>query len=189
MSWWPGDPDEVIIGAVLTQQTRWKNVERGIRALRRQGLCRLSALALSSLPRIEDAIRCTGFFRVKARRLQNLSREIMDRFGGVHGMIDLPQDDLRNTLLSLEGVGEETADSILCFALGKCSFVLDRYTEQICMCAGISVGGRALKRLFESVLPPYLSAYRQAHAHLVEYAKEWCGKKRCEECTIPRLCG
>ena len=189
LTWWPGTPEEIIIGAVLTQQTRWKNVERGINELHHQGLCRLSALASSPLCRIEEAVQCTGFFRMKARRLQNLSRVIMDRFGGVEGMVDRSLSDLRTILLSIDGVGEETADSILCFALGRCSFIIDRYTERICACAGIGSKGGALKDLVESVVPHDLATYRQAHSHFVEYAKEWCGKKRCEECAIVRLRG
>lgn len=189
LTWWPGNPEEIIIGAVLTQQTRWKNVERGINELRYQGLCRLSALVSSPLERIEEAIKCTGFFRMKARRLQNLSKVIIDCFGGIDGMMDPSLDDLRMTLLSIDGIGEETADSILCFALGRCSFIIDRYTERICACAGIGSKGGVLKDLVESVVPDDLMTYRQAHAHFVEYAKEWCGKKRCEECAIVRLRG
>ena len=113
--WWPGDTDEVMIGAILTQQTRWENVERGLRLLREKGLCSMTALDTTEEVEIESAIRCTGFYRMKARRLKALAAFVTGTCGGVAGMETMPTGTLREGLLGVNGIGEETADSILCY--------------------------------------------------------------------------
>jgi endonuclease-3 related protein len=189
IDWWHGDTDEVMIGAILTQQTRWENVERAIHALKEEGLCSINAIHNTSPARIEDLIRCSGFYRVKTRRLQHLARHIMEAYGGVHGMHEKPTGELRASLLSVHGIGEETADSILCFGLGRTSFVIDAYTIRICRCAGVTGGRTDLKSAFEMILPARIGAYRQAHAHIVEFAKDYCQIKRCDTCLIRNLNG
>jgi endonuclease III related protein len=189
IDWWHGDTDEVMIGAILTQQTRWENVERAIHALKEEGLCSINAIHNTSPARIEDLIRCSGFYRVKTCRLQHLARHIMEAYGGVHGMHEKPTGELRASLLSVHGIGEETADSILCFGLGRTSFVIDAYTIRICRCAGVTGGRTDLKSAFEMILPARIGAYRQAHAHIVEFAKDYCQKKRCDTCLIRNLNG
>jgi endonuclease-3 related protein len=185
--WWPGDTDEVMIGAILTQQTRWENVERALRLLRERGLCSMAALDAADEGEIESAIRCTGFYRMKARRLKALAAYATGSCGGVSGMDSLPTATLREGLLGVKGIGEETADSILCYGFGRPSFVIDAYTERIARCAGITTSRSALKPLFESVLGEETHVYHQTHAHIVEYAKGWCTKKRCEGCRIMAL--
>jgi endonuclease-3 related protein len=187
--WWPGDADEVMIGAILTQQTRWENVELALANLKRTGLCTLGAIHASARPDIERAVRCTGFYRVKAGRLKALAAHVMGTYGSVAQMKAVPTDELRIGLLGVTGIGEETADSILCYGFSRASFVIDAYTERITHCAGITVPRSGLKSLFEGVLPLDVSAYRQAHAHIVEYAKMFCTKKRCEGCRILALNG
>jgi endonuclease III related protein len=182
--WWPGDCDEVMIGAILTQQTRWENVERALADLHRKGLCTLAAIRLADVRDIEEAIRCTGFYRIKAGRLKALAAFAEETCGGVQRMRDIPTGTLRSGLLGVHGIGEETADSILCYAFSRPSFVIDAYTEQMMRCAGIPEPRNRLKQLFESVLPEDNEACRQTHAHIVEYAKEFCGKKRCDACML-----
>jgi endonuclease-3 related protein len=185
--WWPGDTDEVMIGAILTQQTRWENVELALSNLKRSGLCTLVAIHTAAQPDIEEAVRCTGFYRVKAGRLKSLAAHVMDMHCGVAQMKAVPTDELRIGLLGVTGIGEETADSILCYGFFRASFVIDAYTERMARCAGITVPRSGLKSLFEGVLPLDVSAYRQAHAHIVEYAKMFCTKKRCKGCRIMTL--
>ncbi len=187
--WWPGDTDEVMIGAILTQQTRWENVEQALRLLKERNLCSLSALCAADLPDIESAIRCTGFYRMKARRLRALAAFVIDSCGGVSVMDTIPTEELREGLLGVNGIGEETADSILCYGFDRPSFVIDAYTESIARCAGIIAPRVDLKALFESVLAEDPHVYHQTHAHIVEYAKGWCTKKRCEGCRIMALNG
>lgn len=189
LEWWRGTTDEVMIGAILTQQTRWENVEKSLGHLRHQGICSIAEINNVECHNIERAIMCTGFYRIKARRLKSLSSHVMDRYGGIGNMALQPGDHLRENLLGVHGIGEETADSILCYGFSHQVFVIDAYTERICRCAGITTKRPALKKLFEKVLPRDIAVYQQAHAHIVEYAKEYCVKKRCNECTIPTLNG
>jgi endonuclease III related protein len=187
--WWPGQTDEVMVGAILTQQTRWENVERSLVYLRDKGLCSLETIYSADMQQIEEAIRCTGFYRVKARRLKSLAIHVMGRYGGTSGMVDIPTGQLREGLLEIPGIGEETADSILCYALSRTSFVIDAYTERMAQCMGVRERRGGLKSIFEGVLPRDNYSYRQTHAHIVEYGKKFCGKKRCPECILLSLKG
>ncbi|MDD1678528.1 MAG: Fe-S cluster assembly protein HesB [Methanomicrobiales archaeon] len=187
--WWPGQGDEVVIGAVLTQQTRWENVEMALARLKQRGLCDLGSLNRTTVEKIEDAIRPAGFYRVKTRRLRALSSLITEQFGTLEEMARYPLSSLRQELLSVPGIGGETADCILCFGLQKPTLVIDRYTERICTCAGIREKGESLKALLENALCPETPVLRQVHARFVEHAKIYCGKNRCEECGIARLNG
>jgi endonuclease-3 related protein len=184
IEWWPGFPDEVMIGAILTQQTRWENVERALADLKKKGLCSIDTIVTADIQDIEDAIRCTGFYRVKAKRLKLLASYVMETYGGVDGMTDVSTPHLRTGLLNVSGIGEETADSILCYGLFRTSYVIDVYTERMIRCIGLTEKRQNLKRLFEECLPKDNYVYRQTHAHIVEYAKEFCGKKRCSECIL-----
>jgi endonuclease III related protein len=187
--WWPGDTDEVMIGAILTQQTRWENVKEAISRLKREGLCSIAAIHAADQSTLEESIRCTGFFRIKARRLKALALHVMDNYGSVGDMAAVPTVQLREGLLSVNGIGEETADSILCYGFSRAGFVIDAYTERIVRCAGITVKRSDLKALFDRALPDDPAVHRQAHAHMVEYAKEFCAKKRCDQCQIQNLNG
>ena len=182
--WWPGDTDEVMIGAILTQQTRWENVERALADLKSRGLCTMAGIHSADNAEIESAIRCTGFYRVKARRLKSLAQFALEKCGGVQRMAEIPTTELREGLLAVKGIGEETADSILCYGFSRPVFVVDAYTERMVRCAGIMEPRNRLKPLFESVLPKNNETCRQTHAHIVEYAKEYCGKKRCDVCIL-----
>jgi endonuclease III related protein len=187
--WWPGDTDEVMIGAILTQQTRWENVVRALDHLKERGLCSMQAIYSADSPEIEEAVRCTGFYRIKARRLKALAVFVIENCGGVGPMGTIPMPTLRAGLLAVHGIGEETADSILCYGFSRPSFVIDAYTERIARCAGITTPRAALKPLFESVLARDSHVYHQTHAHIVEYAKGSCTKKRCNGCRIMALNG
>ena len=189
IAWWPGNTDEVMIGAILTQQTRWENVERALLELQIRGLVSMYSLNSAKKTDIEDAIRCTGFYRVKTQRLQSLAAHVMELYGSVERMRQIPTGILRAGLLSVKGIGNETADSILCYGFSRTSFVIDAYTERIVRCAGVKDKRQELKPLFESILPGDQKVYRQTHAHMVEYAKEYCGKKRCSECILVSLNG
>jgi endonuclease-3 related protein len=184
IAWWPGYPDEVMIGAILTQQTRWENVERALADLKKRGIRSLDSIVTADLQDIEDAIRCTGFYRVKAKRLKSFASCVMETYGGINGMVDVSTPCLRIWLLNVSGIGEETADSILCYGLSRTSFVIDAYTERMIRCIGVTEKRQDLKRMFEECLPKDNYVYRQTHAHIVEYAKEFCGKKRCSECIL-----
>lgn len=180
-NWWPSDtPFEVVVGAVLTQQTKWENVEKAIRNLKENELMAAEPLARADLENLEGLVRCTGFFRQKAKRLKDISTFFYEN----PGIFDKPVDELRDILLSMNGVGEETADSIVLYAADKPKFVIDAYTKRMCRCMGIEGDYGELQSLFESSIPLDVPLYKEFHALIVEYGKQFCGKKRCEECVL-----
>jgi endonuclease-3 related protein len=189
ITWWRGSTEEVMIWAILTQQTHWENVEKALLQLRQESLCSLAAIYKADRTDLERAIFCTGFYRIKAMRLKSLASHIIEGYGSIECMAQQTTDQLRKNLLGVSGIGEETADSILCYGFSRPTFVVDTYTERICQCGGISARRPVLKTLFENALPRDTPVYQQVHAYMVEYAKEYCGKKRCNECTIPTLNG
>lgn len=181
MHWWPADtPFEVVAGAVLTQQTRWENVEKAIKNLKEKGLMCAEPLSRAGPEELEELVRCTGFYRQKAKRLKDISTFFFKN----PDILEKPADELRATLLSLNGVGEETADSIVLYAADKPKFVIDAYTKRICRCMGLEGDYRKLQSLFENSLPRDVSLYKEFHALIVEYGKQFCGKKLCTECIL-----
>jgi endonuclease-3 related protein len=179
--WWPADtPFEVVAGTILTQQTKWENVERAIRNLKKRRLMNAESLSGSELEEIEELVRCTGFYRQKAKRLKDISAFFYNN----PDLFERPGDELRKILLSLKGVGEETADSIILYAADKPKFVIDTYTKRICRCMGIEGDYEKLQTRFESSIPQDVLLYKEFHALIVEYGKQFCGKKRCNECIL-----
>lgn len=192
--WWPGDSAfEVCLGAILTQGTSWRNVEKALESLRRKG--RLSFETLHGLPpsKLAPWIRSSGYFRVKARRicafLDFLAREYKGRVGS---MSREPVHDLRSKLLSVRGVGPETADSIILYAAGLPSFVVDAYTRRIFSRLGVLEGGEgyeAVQQRLTSALPKDVALYNDYHAQLVRLGKEICRPRpRCGVCPLDELC-
>jgi endonuclease III related protein len=189
-NWWPGDTAfEMAVGAILTQNTNWRNVSRAIAALKGQNL--LDPQALHELPEAELAqlIRPAGYYNLKARRLKNF----LDFLAGHHGnsMARLAAGDLeslRPALLSIKGVGPETADSILLYALAKPTFVVDAYTFRILSRHGLINEGctyEELRQLFMEHLPAQVPLYKEYHALLVRLGKERCRPQpRCATCPV-----
>lgn len=183
--WWEADSaEEVMIGAILTQQTRWKNVKTAISRLKEENICSLSDIHSADPVVIEELIRSTGYFRQKTKRLKLLADFVVVTHGGTANLAKMETSKLRKELLSVKGIGEETADSILAYGFGRECLVIDAYTQKIFCCAGILERGYELRRAFEDAVPNTPSAKRRIHGHLVEYAKEFCNKSRCEECVI-----
>lgn len=182
-NWWPAEtPFEVIVGALLTQQTKWQNVEEAIKNLKKKGLVDAGSIASSDIGLLEELVYCTGFYRQKARRLKDIS--IFFSENGMEELFSLPVDELRSTLLSLNGVGPETADSIVLYAANRQKFVIDVYTKRIMKCVGIEGNYYQLQELFENNLPDDVDLYKEYHALIVEYAKKYCVKKKCDLCPI-----
>lgn len=191
--WWPGDtPFEVMVGAVLTQATAWRNVERAIARLKAAGALSPEAMARLPQPELEELIRPAGFYRQKARRLRALV-ELIQADGGVERLLSLPQGELRQELLSLPGLGPETADSIVLYAAGYPRFVVDAYTRRILHRLGLlpkrEMPYEEVQALFEENLPPDPDLYGEYHALLVRHAKEHCrARPRCTGCPLSDLC-
>jgi len=188
--WWPGDtPFEVAVGAILTQNTNWGNVARAITALKEQDL--LEPQALQDLPETELArlIRPAGYYNVKARRLRNFLDFLANHYE--NSMAHLAADDLaslRPALLRVKGIGPETADSILLYALDKPTFVVDAYTFRILSRHGLigeACPYEELRQLFMEHLPAQVPLYQEYHALLVRLGKERCRPQpRCAPCPV-----
>ena len=190
--WWPGDtPFEVMVGAVLTQNTNWGNVERAIANLKEaDGLCP-RAIGRMTLARLGRLIRPSGYYNVKARRLKAMVGWFMERYGGrVENVKGVRTARLRGELLAVPGIGPETADSILLYALGRPVFVVDAYTRRVMGRHMWLEGGEdyeEIRALFESGLPPAL--YNDYHAQVVAVGHHYCTPRhpRCEECPLARF--
>jgi len=190
--WWPAETRfEVIIGAILTQKTTWKNVELAIRNLKDAGLLDAHSLAKAPPNNVEALIRHTGFYRQKARRIINFSQYLVDKYdGSLDKFFNGPKDQIRRELLLLEGVGPETADSILLYAADKLSFPIDTYTIRLCERLGIrELRYEKLREFFESSLPRDLETYKEFHALIDKLGKTYCKiKPQCFDCPLANTC-
>jgi endonuclease III related protein len=195
-SWWPAKtPFEVIVGAILTQNTSWTNVERAIANLRRERLLTPGAIERVTFGRLAGLIRSSGYFRQKAKKLKAFVRFLRSQYSGsLVRMFQTPTAELREKLLAVHGIGPETADSILLYAGHKDLFVVDAYTKRIFSRHGFvpeSVPYEELRALIESALPRDVSRYNEFHALLVQVGKNWCRprKPRCGECPLRPFLG
>jgi endonuclease-3 related protein len=190
LDWWPGNTTfEVIVGAVLTQNTAWANVEKAIANLKRAGVLDLRSIQRLRAPRLAALIRPAGYFNVKARRLQNLVRAIAaDWDGDLERMFATPTEELRSWLLAVNGVGNETADSILCYAGDHPVFVVDAYTRRILSRHGLvpqEIDYDALQEYCLRHLPRDVAIFNQFHAEVVYLGKDYCRKRpRCQGCPL-----
>jgi len=191
--WWPADsPFEVIVGAILVQNTAWENVRKAIDHLRQRDLLEPRALHDVPLEELEDLIRPVGYYRVKARRLRNLLDFLVSRYdGSLEAMFRVPLARLREELLRVNGVGPETADSILLYAGGLPTFVVDAYTYRVVTRHGwldFDADYDAIQDYFQSGLPEDVRLYNEYHALLVEVGKRHCRKRPvCQGCPLAEL--
>jgi endonuclease-3 related protein len=193
-NWWPADtPLEVIVGAVLTQNTAWHNVALAIANLKREGLLEPGLLFRAETERVKALIRPAGYYNVKYERLMNLLR-YLDGYGmDLAKLRGLPLSHVREELLEVKGVGPETADSILLYALQRPVFVVDAFTRRLFSRLGFGWMGQApydeVQRFFMEALPPDLALYNESHALIVVHSKNTCKKRpRCVGCCLSSLC-
>lgn len=191
--WWPAEsPFEVIVGAVLMPQTTWSNVAQAIENLRSAGLLDVRALAKASIPTIRRHVKVAGLYRLKPRRLQGMSRHLIARAAGeLPRYFSRPTEVVRADLLAQEGVGPETADSILLYAGGHPIFLVDAYTVRIGQRIGLFTTDvyESVQRHFEDRVPRDLWTYQEYHALLVMHAKTLCRRTpECDACPLQDLC-
>jgi len=198
--WWPARSHlpprerklEICVGAILTQNTNWTNVEKALQRLDEAGAMSVEALSGMELAEIAKLIRPAGYFNVKARRLRNFIDLVALAAGGdIERLLATPLGQLRPRLLAVNGIGPETADSMCLYAAGKTTFVVDAYTRRICLRHGL-IGPRddygAIKAFFESHVPQRAGLYNDYHAQLVAVGKYHCRPRaRCEGCPLAAL--
>ena len=199
LHWWPARTRfEVVLGAFLTQNTNWKNVERALENLRRAKKLTIAGIRKASIPDLEQLIRPSGYFRQKTQRLKAFVSYLDQRFGGsLTRMFAQPVDKLRGELLELNGVGPETADAILLYAGKLPVFVVDAYTKRLFERHGVSSASAKYEEIRKQVETEFRSRYadheltehfNEFHALLVQVGKNHCGKTpRCEGCPLQPL--
>jgi endonuclease-3 related protein len=192
--WWPGEsPFEIIVGAVLVQNTAWRNVERAIQNLSDAAVMNPHALYGLPVEELAELIRPAGYFQVKARRLRNLLEFIVHHYGGsLKAMFASDLITLREQLLAIHGIGPETADAILLYAGNFPTFVVDTYTHRVLArhgWIGYDSTYHEIKDYCESSLPADAALYNEYHALLVRVGKEHCRRAapRCEGCPLAEL--
>ena len=189
--WWPAESAfEVIVGAVLTQNTSWKNVEKALTGLKQAGLLDLDGIVALPRDELAELIKSSGFFNVKAQRLKNLCEWLQSQ-GGLEEVAGWNTGELRRALLGINGIGPETADDIVLYAFERPVFVIDTYTRRLLRKLGLIQGKEdyeTLRQMFESCLPPEHSLYNEYHALIVRHAKEKCTHdNHCRHCSIEAL--
>lgn len=192
--WWPADsPFEVIVGAILTQSTHWRNVERAIANLKQHNALAPERLYKLSEEKLAELIRPAGYFRQKAKKLKAfLAHLYAQHDGDLREMLSQPANKLRTELLSIWGIGPETADSILLYAAQKLVFVVDAYTRRIFSRLGVvepTISYEELQEFLRQRLPRSVKLFNEYHALIVRHGKEVCRPKpRCGQCVLARDC-
>jgi len=191
--WWPGDTQfEIITGAILTQNTNWTNVEKAIANLKSADRLSPEKLYHLDLPRLAELIRPAGYFNIKAKRLKNFVQWLFDNYQGkLSNLEGLETNRLRAELLAIKGIGRETADSILLYALDRPIFVVDAYTARVAIRHGLiepDADYEQLRELFQSNLLEDVQLFNEYHALLVKVGKEFCKPKaQCPGCPLEKL--
>jgi endonuclease III related protein len=191
LHWWPGDSDlEIMVGAILTQNTNWQNVSRAIDMIKSEELLDVKALFNIDELHLGGLIKSCGYFNLKARRLKNFIHFFYLRYGGsTEKMFDLDWRTLRKELLDVNGIGPETADSILLYAGKKPVFVIDAYTRRIFQRHGyisLQDSYEQIQQYFMRHLPKDHRLYNEYHAQIVMVGKNYCNRKNpnCQDCPL-----
>lgn len=193
-NWWPGETAfEVAVGAILTQNTSFSGVTKAIDRLKAAGLMDPAAILAASDDVIGDAIKPSGYFRVKTGRLKALCRFLLEHDAADPARLArFPLPQLRQMLLGINGVGRETADSIILYAANRPIFVIDAYTRRIFGRMGLidpNADYDVLRAFFERELPPDIDVFNDFHAQIVRCAKEYCRKRPiCGKCVLRQSC-
>lgn len=181
----------MMVGAILTQNTNWKNVELAISSLKAANLLDAASIITADHEQLAEVIRPSGFYNQKAQRLQLFSRFFVAH-GEVSGLRKQPMAEMRSQLLALSGVGPETADSMLLYALEQPIFVVDAYTRRIFTRLGLlpeKIDYDGIQNYFHQQLEPDLLLFQEYHALIVEHAKRHCrSKPLCQKCPLHNNC-
>jgi endonuclease III related protein len=192
-AWWPAESAfEIMLGAILTQNTNWLNVEKALAQLKQ--ISQLTAEELLALPneKLAACLKPAGYFRIKTRRVLSYCSWYLSQ-GGYEALTQLATACLRDALLKIHGIGPETADDILLYAFHRPVFVIDAYTRRLLQRLHFITGDEhyeTLRALFESNLPRQVDLYQQFHALIVVHAKARCLKTKphCTRCALEKMC-
>lgn len=195
LDWWPGDTQfEVFVGAILTQQTTWKNVEKAILGLKKADSLSIKKISGMPIRKLQQLVRPSGYYRQKAARLKSICRSVLKEYGSLDNLFKLKKEELRKVLLSYNGIGRETADSIILYAADKPIFVIDAYTKRamhrIDPKFDENIDYDLLRSYFEQRISRKLDLYKDFHAQFVELGKNYCKKSEplCERCPLNGIC-
>ncbi|MFC1974229.1 endonuclease III domain-containing protein [Chloroflexota bacterium] len=192
--WWPGEsPFEVIVGAILTQSAAWGNVVKAISNLKEAGVLTPDSLRQLSIEELSRLVYPSGYFRVKALKIKAFVQRLGKDYGdSLEKMFALDIADLRSELLSIYGIGDETADSIILYAARKPVFVIDAYTRRLFRRLSFSLSGssyNAFQALFMDNLPVDEGIFQEYHALIVQHSKAVCKKyPLCNKCCLSNIC-
>jgi endonuclease-3 related protein len=192
-NWWPAETElEMMVGAILTQNTNWNNVEKAILNLKEKSLLSIPKLSQISASTLADFIRPAGYYNLKAKRLKNLINFIVDRYNGnINSLFSLNTDTIREELLTVKGIGLETADSIVLYGAGRPIFVVDTYTHRIVTRHGLieeEAGYHDLQSFFMDNLTHDAELFKEFHALIVKTGKNFCKRDPlCPECPLNQL--
>jgi endonuclease III related protein len=193
--WWPAESQlEMVLGAILTQNTNWNNVEKALNNLKQAGALSVARLATLPTEELQGLIRPSGFFRQKAVRIKLFIRHLnLYHHGELHSLLNQDLPRARSELLGLNGIGPETADSILLYAGEQPSFVIDAYTVRLLQRLGLieqNPGYASLYQAFMAALPADAQLFNEFHALIVRICKSCCNKRspRCPDCPLWTIC-
>ncbi len=192
--WWPADsPFEVCVGAILTQNTNWGNVEKALGNIKAENRLSPGALREIAIERLAELIRPAGYFNVKSARLKDFIGWFFERYdGSLEKMFASNWRELREELLAVRGIGPETCDSILLYAGHMPSFVVDAYTKRLFSRLGLlgeNESYEETRKLFMANLPADVQLYNEYHALIVQHCKDFCRKKPlCGSCPLNSGC-
>ena len=196
-NWWPvtgGGKFEIIVGAILCQNVSWKNVQTSLELLKINNIWDYQSVYQSDFEQLSKCIKSSRYFNGKAQTIKNLVRLVIEDFGGQEEtLFNLPIKDLRITLLSIKGIGPETADDIIVYAALKPSFIIDQYTKRIASRIGIKPlynSYSEFQKAFETKLPKDQKLYGEFHALLDKHGSNICTKNNplCKKCCLQNIC-
>ena len=194
LNWWPGDSAlEIMIGAILTQNTNWQNVSKAIKKIKEKELLNVKALFQIDEQKLSQLIKSCGYYNLKAKRLKNFIRFFCQKYDGLtEQMFKEDWQYLRGELLTVNGIGQETADSILLYAGGKPVFVVDTYTKRIFQrheLVSSEDSYEQIQQVFMKNLPEDYRLYNEFHAQIVMVGKKYCKRNnpKCPDCPLSRF--
>jgi len=194
LNWWPGDSAlEIMIGAILTQNTNWENVSKSIKKIKEKELLNVKALFQIDEQELSQLIKSCGYYNLKAKRLKNFIRFFYQKYDGlIEKMFKEDWQYLRGELLTVNGIGQETADSILLYAGGKPVFVVDTYTKRIFQrheLVSSEDSYEQIQQVFMKNLPEDYRLYNEFHAQIVMVGKKYCKRNNpnCPDCPLSKF--